>query len=48
MASNIWLTNAQRLRSFGVVQAHRHFLSILDGIPEPSGDLGDVVATTGA
>jgi uncharacterized protein (TIGR03086 family) len=27
-----------------VIGIHRHFLSILDGTPEPSGDPGDVVA----
>jgi uncharacterized protein (TIGR03086 family) len=27
-----------------VIGVHRHFLSILDGTPEPSGDSGDVVA----
>jgi uncharacterized protein (TIGR03086 family) len=27
-----------------VIGIHRHFLSVLDGTPEPSGDPGDVVA----
>lgn len=31
-----------------VIGIHRHFLSILDGTPEPSGDPGDVVAAWAA